>query len=89
MPNWLYKTLQALRIVARCPNCESAWTGGCPNPEELTHCLVCGDQHGKITGWVWGPLVDPFCWIGRRTVDRNLKTYNADKALWNPNRTDL
>jgi len=66
------RLLKQLGIVARCPNCESAWTGGHPNPEELTHCIVCGDKEGKITGWVWG-WVDPFCWLGRRNVARNLR----------------
>jgi hypothetical protein len=39
-----------------CPNCESAWTGGCRNPEEQTFCVVCSHpKTGKIRGWVWRP----------------------------------
>lgn len=61
-------------LKERCPNCESAWTGGHPNPEELTHCIVCGNKKtGKITGWVWSKWIDPFCWIGRSIVKRNLR----------------
>ena len=69
----MFKILRFLRIVDTCPNCDSAWTGGCPDPEKQTHCIVCGDANGLITGWVWGRLVDPFCWLGERNVDRNLK----------------
>lgn len=69
----MWKLLKFLKIIEHCPNCESAWTGGDPNPENLTHCIVCGDKEGKITGWCWGRLVDPFYWIGQRNVSRNLK----------------
>jgi hypothetical protein len=75
----MWKLLKFLRIVERCPNCESAWTGGHPNPEDLTHCIVCGDKEGKITGWCWGKLVDPFCWIGQRNVKRNLSLKYPEK----------
>jgi len=73
MSTFWYRILKFCRIIAHCPNCESAWTGGNPNPEDLTDCVVCGDKDGKITGWVWGGLVDPFCWLGQRNVHRNLK----------------
>jgi hypothetical protein len=69
----IWKLLKRLRIVERCPNCASAYTGGHPEPWTLTHCVVCGDGEGKITGWVWGRLIDPFCWLGQRNVKRNLK----------------
>lgn len=45
-----WKFLKKLRIVNSCFNCDSAWTGGHPDPENLTHCIVCGDKEGKITG---------------------------------------
>jgi len=67
-----YKILKKLKVVDSCPNCDSAWTGGCRNPQDRTHCIVCGDKDGKITGWVWGKLIDPFHWMGRRNVSRNL-----------------
>jgi hypothetical protein len=57
----MWKILRFLKIIDTCPNCESAWTGGNSSPENLTDCVVCGDKNGKITGWVWGKLVDPFC----------------------------
>lgn len=68
----MYKLLFKLHIIETCPNCDSAWTGGDPNPENLTSCVVCGNKEGKITGWVWGRLIDPFCWMGNRTVRKNL-----------------
>lgn len=68
-----WKLLKKLCIVNSCPNCDSAWTGGNPNPENLTHCIVCGNKEGKITGWVWGRLIDPFYWLGQRNVKRNLQ----------------
>ena len=37
-----------------CPNCDSAWTGGHPNPDTLTWCVICSHPRtGKIRGWVW------------------------------------
>ena len=83
MPNWLYRTLKALKIVEYCPNCASAFTGGHPNPEDLTHCIVCGNRKGEITGWVWSRLVDPYCWVGRAIVSRNMDTFNKNKDTWN------
>lgn len=44
-------------FIESCPNCDSAWTGGHPNP----------------TGWVWSRLIDPFCWIGQWVVGRNMR----------------
>lgn len=76
-----WKLLKFLRIVDSCPNCESAWTGGNPNPENRTHCLVCGDKNGKITWWVWGKTVDPFCWLGQANVARNLERYQKEKHV--------
>jgi hypothetical protein len=79
----LYKLGKKLGIIARCPNCESAWTGGVADPFAETHCIVCGDKDGKITGWVWGRVVDPFYWLGRRNVRRNL---NRILSRTTPNR---
>ena len=69
---FLFKLLNKLHIVEGCPNCESAaveysWVG-----ITHTHCVVCGDKEGKITGWVWGKVIDPFCWLGQRNVARCL-----------------
>ena len=83
MPRWLYKILKRCHIVDECPNCASAWTGGHNSPETLTHCMVCGDKEGKITGWVWGRLVDPFYWLGHRTVARNFNYYKSHEKEWN------
>ncbi len=76
----MFKLLKKLRIIDTCPNCKSAWTGGHPNPETLTHCIVCGNKESKITGWVFGTLVDPFCWLGQYYVKRNLRVYKQNKA---------
>jgi hypothetical protein len=44
-------------IFAVCPNCESAWTGGCANPEDIELCIICGNpKDGKIRGWVYRPV---------------------------------
>lgn len=83
MPVWLFRILSFLYIVERCPNCDSAWSGGHRDPGTLTHCLICGDRKGRITGWVWGLLVDPFCWLGQYRVSRNLRIYEQDKEIWN------
>lgn len=74
-----WKILRLLHIIESCPNCDSAWTGGHPNPEDLTHCVVCGNKKGEITGWVWGKLIDPFCWLGQRNVARNMKRILREK----------
>jgi hypothetical protein len=89
MKSIVWKALKFFHIVARCPNCESAWTGGCIDPENRTHCIVCGDKEGKITGWVWGGLIDPFCWLGQRNVSRNLKRLcdGSEVALYNRHRS--
>ena len=53
MKNQLTKLLMWV-FTRPCPNCESAWTGGDPNPEDLTYCVVCSDpKTGKIRGWAW------------------------------------
>lgn len=83
------RLLKFLHIIDSCPNCEGAWTGGSPSPETLTHCVTCGNKRSEITGWVWGKLVDPFCWIGQRITARNLKylypnaTYITVRNLYN------
>lgn len=55
---------------AFCPNCESAMTGGHPDPESLTFCIVCSDlKTGQITGKVWR-----WAWLQRvLVVNRNAK----------------
>lgn len=41
-------------FIETCPNCESAWSGGHPNPEDITWCVVCSDPRtGSLRGWVW------------------------------------
>jgi hypothetical protein len=86
MPDWLFRILNFFYIVERCPNCDSAWSGGVSDPEKLTHCLICGNRKGEITGWVWGLLVDPFCWIGQYYTSRNLRVYERNKDIWNVRR---
>ena len=49
---WL---LRLVRIIYSCPNCGSAWTGGCPNPEEKTWCIICGEGP---RGWVWTNFIN-------------------------------
>jgi hypothetical protein len=67
-----WKVLKFCKIVDSCWNCDSAWSGGNPNPENRTHCIFCGDKEGKITGWVWGYLIDPFGWLYQRNTKRCL-----------------
>ncbi len=71
MKTILWQVCKRLGIIARCPNCESAWTGGINDPYNETHCLVCGDKNGRITGWVWGTMIDPFRYLGQRTFRKN------------------
>lgn len=53
-----------------CPNCESAWTGGHPNPETIEWCVVCSDPRtGEMRSWVWR-----WSWLQRvLVVNRNWK----------------
>ena len=55
-------------FMIECPNCASAWTGGDPNPQDRTFCLLCSDKTGKITGYIWR-----WSYLNRRTVNRNLE----------------
>ena len=68
-------------LITDCPNCESAWTGGRPNPDDRKHCVVCGNKKGEITGWVWTRLVDPFGWLQQRTLRRNHSMYKTWRRL--------
>ena len=79
MSKLFWRFLLLCRIVESCPNCESAHTGGCLSPESLEYCIVCGDKDGHITGWCWGKMVDPFCWLGHRNVARNLRNLDQRK----------
>ena len=55
-----------------CPNCESAWTGGHPNPDGIVWCIVCSDpETGELRGWVW-----------RWTWLHNLLVMNKNVRLW-------
>lgn len=65
-----------LGILIPCPNCESAWTGGHPQPETLEKCMVCGDpkKKGEITGYVWRW---PFMQNGR--TEKNLEAMGLMK----------
>lgn len=50
----MLKRLLLWIFTERCPNCESAWTGGHPNPEDITFCALCSSPHtSKMRGWVW------------------------------------
>ena len=41
-------------FIRRCPNCASAWTGGHPDPQDITFCIICSNPRtGKVRGWVW------------------------------------
>ncbi len=50
--NASYRTAMFVRLIETCPNCESAWTGGHPDPEERGWCLLCGPGPRF---WIWGP----------------------------------
>ena len=62
------KILLALGIIQRCPNCESAWTGGHPNPEEIHWCMLCGSGP---KGWIWGWIIPQFAkdWIVKQRLE--------------------
>ena len=50
-----------------CPNCESAWTGGHPDPESIHWCVLCSHpKTGKMRGWVWR-----WAWMHRLLVSRH------------------
>lgn len=72
MKSVLIKVAMKFRIIESCPNCDSAWTGGCPNPEYRRWCLICGP--GPM-GWVWGWIVPMF--IQHRWASRRLEEYQA------------
>lgn len=72
MKKFMIVLARKLKIIESCPNCESAWTGGCANPEYRRWCLVCGPGP---SGWVWGWVVPMF--IQRRAVSRRLEEYKA------------
>ncbi len=54
-----YNALKFLHIIRECPNCESAWTGGCRTPEDREFCCVCGvvalwnESKYFPPGWIW------------------------------------
>lgn len=52
-----------------CPNCESAWTGGHPDPDSITWCMVCSNpKTGEMRGWSWR-----YEWLARMTVAANFR----------------
>ena len=58
-------------FIDSCPNCESAWTGGHPNPYSITKCIVCDNPRtGEMRGWCWR-----WGWLSRRNVYLNFKRY--------------
>lgn len=60
--NWFKKL-----FINTCPNCDSAYSGGNPNPEERTWCIICSHpETGKIRGWVWR-----WTWFHRWLVARH------------------
>jgi len=55
------------RLHVRCPNCESAHTGGHPNPQTIKWCMVCSDPvTGDLRGWIWR-----WHWLHRLLVTRH------------------
>ena len=48
-----YKLIRFFGIVRNCPSCESAWTGGCLEPELRKWCIACGPGP---RGWIWNFL---------------------------------
>ncbi len=66
-----WNRLRKIGVWDSCPNCDSAWTGGHPNPHTII-CVVCGqDKKEKVpNGWVWGWVVP--MWIQRRIVSRRM-----------------
>lgn len=49
----MYKIAKFLRIIRSCPSCDSAWTGGCLEPEKRKWCIACGPGP---RGWIWNFL---------------------------------
>lgn len=54
-----------------CPNCESAWTGGHPDPGSRDWCVICSDpKTGEIRGWVWRWNWLHFLLVSRRNFQK-------------------
>lgn len=50
-----------------CPECESAYTGGHPDPDHRAWCLLCSDpQTGEMRGWIW-----KWTWVNRLFTTRH------------------
>lgn len=70
--NWLAKKLYNL-FTTSCPNCESAWTGGHPNPDKLEWCILCSHPETGVMRnrtWRW-----PFYHFTTTKNYQNFKTY--------------
>ena len=68
-----------LHIMHRCPNCESAWTGGHANPEDIERCVMCGwiTENGttRPRGWIWGWVMPDI--FRRRAMNKRLDQLRA------------
>ena len=31
----------------------------CPNHHKENYCVLCGNNKGEVTNWIWGCLIDP------------------------------
>jgi len=54
---WLRRWLRGL-LFETCPNCESAYTGGHPDPDNRGPCVVCyspwsGENTCRVWKWIW------------------------------------
>jgi hypothetical protein len=57
-----------------CPNCMSAWTGGHPDPWDITSCILCDNPRtGKMRGWVWR-----WKWLDRINLAKNIRRFEKE-----------
>lgn len=62
-------------FTTSCPNCESAYTGGHPDPDNRKFCIMCtSPKTGEMREWIWRPL-----YLSRITLDNNMKKFRGIK----------
>lgn len=68
-------------LTTTCPNCESAWTGGHPNPQDLEWCVLCSSPRtGRMRHRVWRWLI-----FSNLTTNANMRIYKISKIITKQN----
>jgi hypothetical protein len=59
-----------------CPNCESAYTGGHPDPDSITFCVICSDpKTGELRDWIWR-----WTWLHKKLVSNpNMRAFTEGR----------